>query len=284
MQVLIDRQRIVVFDRYLTGLTDEQTAAVCAQAVPRAPMLTTGQLHALLRRLVIEVDPDAAARWYRRGVRERTVHAYLACDGTVTISATGLPPDEAEAACRRVEALADRVKRAGHPGRVGQIRSDVFLGLLDGRFHGLTDDEMVARLLASPRRTEDTADLVRAGTGDGGAEDGPFVPEPDVDPSGTDVGTGGAQPTGAADQSTSVSRFDAAERSGTAEHADTAEQVSRLNWTTHPRRTSSPRQDRVRSQPTRPAPVLRVTDRAGPASVDPERRRIVVGGSRSGLR
>ncbi len=163
---LIDRQRIVVFDRYLTGLTDEQVTAVCARAVPRAPGLTTGQLHALLRRLVIEVDTDAAARWYRRGVRERTVHAYLASDGTVTMSATGLPPDEAEAACRRVEVLADRVKRAGHPGRVGQIRSDVYLGLLDGRFHGLTDDAIVAALLAAPRRAEDTADLVRPGAAD----------------------------------------------------------------------------------------------------------------------
>lgn len=166
----IDRPRVVVFDRYLTGLTDEQTAAVCARAVPRAPRLTTGQLDALLRRLVIEVDPDAAARWYRRGVRERTVHAYLALDGTVTMSATGLPPDEAEAACRRVEALAARVKRSGHPGRVGQIRTDVYLGLLDGRFHGLTDDDIVAALLASPRRPEDTADLVTTGTGDSHAD------------------------------------------------------------------------------------------------------------------
>ena len=167
----IDRQRVVVFDRYLTGLTDEQVTAVCARAVPRAPGLTTGQLQALMRRLVIEVDPDAAARWYRCGVRERTVRAYLASDGTVTMSATGLPPDEAEAACQRVEALASRVKRAGHPGRVGQIRTDVYLGLLDGRFHGLTDDDIVAALLASPRRTEDTADLVRTAADDSRADE-----------------------------------------------------------------------------------------------------------------
>lgn len=177
----VDRPRVVVFDRYLTGLTDEQVAAVCATAVPRAPGLTTGQLEALLRRLVIEVDPDAAARWYRRGVRERTVHAYLAVDGTVTMSATGLPPDEAEAACRRVEALAARVKRSGYPGRIGQIRADVYLGLLDGRFHGLTDEDIVAVLIASPRRAEDTADLVRTGNG-GGSPAPPRPPAPGARP------------------------------------------------------------------------------------------------------
>ncbi len=148
----IDRARVRVFEQYLYGLDAEQVAAVCAYAVPRAPSLTTGQLAALLRRLVIAVDPDAAARWYRRRVRERDVCAYMAVDGTVTVSAHGLPADEAEAACRRVERLAAAAQRAGHPGTVGQIRADVFLGLLDGRFHGMDTDQMVAALIADRRR------------------------------------------------------------------------------------------------------------------------------------
>src|ERR1700712_1152209 len=60
----IDRPRVRVFDHYLTGLSDAQVAGICRVAVPKAHGLTTGQLAALLRRMVIAVDPEAAARWY----------------------------------------------------------------------------------------------------------------------------------------------------------------------------------------------------------------------------
>ncbi len=115
----VDRPRVLVFDRYLTGLTPEQITVICAKAVPLAPTRTTGQLAVLLRRMVLAVDPAAAERWYRKGVRERNVVAVMDHDGTVTMSANGLPADEAEAACTRVQDLAAAAKRAGHPGRIG---------------------------------------------------------------------------------------------------------------------------------------------------------------------
>ncbi|MHA6785831.1 HNH endonuclease signature motif containing protein [Pseudonocardia saturnea] len=144
----VDRQRVRVFTQYLCGLPAEQVTRILAVAVPRAPRLTTGQLAVLLRRMVIAVDPEAAARWYRKGVRERNVVAVIGPDGTVTMSANGLPADEAEAACVRVQDLAQAAQRAGHPGLVGQIRCDVFLGMLDGRFQGLTVPEVIAALIA----------------------------------------------------------------------------------------------------------------------------------------
>ena len=147
----IDRARVNLFDRYLTGLTREQIAAICGAAVPRAPQLTTGQLAGLLRRMVIAIDPDAASRWYRKGINGRDVTAYVAEDGTVTVSANGLPADEAAAACERVQQWAAAAKRAGHPGRIGQIRGDLFLGLLDGRFHGMTREQVIAALIAGYR-------------------------------------------------------------------------------------------------------------------------------------
>jgi len=144
----IDRPRVRVFERYLTGVSAELVQRICRAAVPLAPRRTTGQLAVLLRRMVIAADPDAAARWYRKGLRERGVTAYPAADGTVTISANGLPADEAEAACVRIEQLADSAKRAGHPGRIGQIRCDLFLGLLDGRYHHMAREQIIAALLA----------------------------------------------------------------------------------------------------------------------------------------
>ena len=149
----VDRPRVRVFCQYLINLTPGQVRRICAVAVPRAPKLTTGQLALLLRRMVIAVDPGAADRWYRQGIVDRGVTAYPDADGTITVSAHGLPADEAEAACQRIERIADAAKRAGHPGRIGQIRCDLFLGLLDGRFHAMTTEQVIRSLIADYRPT-----------------------------------------------------------------------------------------------------------------------------------
>ncbi len=167
----VDRPRVRVFDQYLTGLSTGQVDRICRVAVPRAPRLTTGQLAHLLRRMVIAVDPDAAARWYRHGIRDRNVTAYPAPDGTITIAANGLPADQAEAACERVQQLAAAAKRAGHPGLIGQIRCDLFLGLLDGRFHGMTTPQVIAALIADYHPTGEPAAGSTA-TGSGHADSG----------------------------------------------------------------------------------------------------------------
>jgi hypothetical protein len=160
---LIDRAKAVVFAEYLdpaSGVTAEQAAAVCARVLPVAPRLTTGQLRARLRRALLAIDPQWARRRYVRAVRGRMVTAVLADDGTVTLTGSGLPAGEAAAACARVDRLAEVVKRAGHPGRLGQIAADVYLGLLDGRFHGLSEDQIAGALLREPRpedaRPDDT--------------------------------------------------------------------------------------------------------------------------------
>ena len=154
----IDRGKAVVFAEYLDpalGVTAKQVAAISAKVLPVAPRLTTAQLRARLRRALLAIDPDWARRRYRQSVRSRCVTAVLDCDGTVTMTAYSLPAEEASAACARVDRLADATKRAGHRSRVGQIAADVFLGLLDGRFHRLTEDQIVAALLRDPR-PEDT--------------------------------------------------------------------------------------------------------------------------------
>lgn len=194
----VDRPRVLVFDRYLTGLTPEQITAICAKTVPLAPTRTTGQLAVLLRRMVLAVDPAAAERWYRKGVRERNVTAIMDHDGTVTMSANGLPADDAEAACTRVQDLAATAKRAGHPGLIGQIRCDLFLGLLDGRFHGMDTAQVVATLIAQYR------------------PDGPgsAATRPDrVTPAGT--GSNGPQPDAGAGPPAARSRTGAAQGRGT---------------------------------------------------------------------
>ena len=156
----IDRGKAVVFAQHLDpahGLTSAQTQAILARLLPVAPRLTTSQLRGRLWRALLAIDPGWARRRYTRAVRARAVTAVLADDGTVTVTGSGLPADEAAVACARVDRLAEAAKRAGHPGRVGQIAADVFLGLLDGRFHSRTEDQIIAALLREPR-PEDTRD------------------------------------------------------------------------------------------------------------------------------
>jgi hypothetical protein len=115
-------------------------------------------------------------------VQERGVVLHLDRNGTATLSGEGLPPDEAAAAAARLDRLAEAAKRAGHPGRLPQINADLYLGMLTGSFHGLTEAEILARLLAHPRPEDDLdtdadldagLDIVGVGTesdGERGAE------------------------------------------------------------------------------------------------------------------
>jgi len=83
-------------------------------------------------------------------------------------------------ACAHVEELARAAKRAGHPGRIGPLRADIYLGLLDGRWQHHTRDQIIADLLT--RATNDLAD-----PDDGADPDYPTDP-----PAGGDIPSGGA--------------------------------------------------------------------------------------------
>jgi Domain of unknown function (DUF222) len=166
----IDRAKAVVFAGYLDpahGVTREQAAVICARVLPIAPKLTTAQLRGRLWRALLAIDPGWARRRYTQAVRGRAVTAVLADDGTVTITGSGLPADEAAVACARVDRLAEAAKRAGHPGRAGQIAADVYLGLLDGRFDGLSEEQIIATLRRELRPEDTGAD------GPSSRDDGP---------------------------------------------------------------------------------------------------------------
>ncbi|GAA5153834.1 hypothetical protein GCM10023321_24710 [Pseudonocardia eucalypti] len=150
----IDRDRAWVFVHHLAGLPAGLIAKVLNAVLAAAPGLTTGQLRARILKLILTADPDRAEDVYQRALGERAVVGYLNPDGTAVISASGLPPDEAAAATERIAALARAAKRAGHPGRIDQLRADIYLRLLDGRFHHLTHTEMITALLAEATQTQ----------------------------------------------------------------------------------------------------------------------------------
>ncbi len=179
----ICRSKAWVFADLCADLTAEQLEVVCVRLLPLAARLTTGELAARIKKLVIALDPEWAARRYASAVRERDVIGYLDPDGSATVTGTGLPVEQAASACAHVEELARAAKRAGHPSRIGPLRADIYLGLLDGRWQHHTRDQIITDLLTSAIR--DTSD-----TGSGSDLDHPTEPDSATSPS-----TGGQNPT-----------------------------------------------------------------------------------------
>ncbi|MBC3194937.1 DUF222 domain-containing protein [Pseudonocardia sp. C8] len=151
----IDLAKVRVLVDYLdpgTGdLTAEQARKLCDRFLPQAPGWTTAQLRDRLYRALLHLNPALRRRRYQRAVQARGLALYLdPHTGTATLTGTGLPADEAAAAAARLDRLAAACRRAGHPGTLAQISTDLYLGMLDGAFHGLTEAEIIDRLLASP--------------------------------------------------------------------------------------------------------------------------------------
>lgn len=101
--------------------------------LPDAPRLTTGQIAARLRRIVIEADPDEAKKAYEEGLAEAQIWSRLEPNGTGTMIATGLDAYDLSCANRRINRLARRFKNEGDPRPIDQIRASVFMGLLTGQ-------------------------------------------------------------------------------------------------------------------------------------------------------
>jgi hypothetical protein len=183
---LICRSKAWLFTELCAELTEEQALVVCARLLPEARGLTTGELAARIKKLAIALDPQWAARRYATAVRDRDVIGYLDQDGTATVTGRRLPVEQATAACARIEDLAKAAKRAGHPGRIGPLRADVYLGLLEGRWQHRTRDEIIADLLADTcaqptpdpsSRPPDTPTPPPTPDSAGGAADVPAAPD-----------------------------------------------------------------------------------------------------------
>jgi hypothetical protein len=144
---LIDRVRAIKFAEGCWDLTDEQTEALLDDVLPNAAEVTATGLEARITRVAIALDPGWAERRYRQAVSDRRVICYLNKDGSAVVSAQNLPADDAAAACARVHALADAARRAGAAAPIDHLRADLFLGLLSGRFDGMTEPGIVAELV-----------------------------------------------------------------------------------------------------------------------------------------
>ena len=117
----IDLRRVRVIMAGTAHLPEESARLVVEQVIERAGRLTTGQLHALLRRLCLQTDPDQAAQRYEDAVEERRVIMEPSVDGTAHLSGFDLAPDRAAAAMRRIADLAQSLKTSTEPRTLDQL-------------------------------------------------------------------------------------------------------------------------------------------------------------------
>jgi hypothetical protein len=170
---VLDQGRAQVFSTWTADLSREHVDDVVAQVLPLAPELTTGELKGAIARLAIALDPEWTRRRYEAALRGRRVVGKPNPDGTGTLTGHDLPAGEVLAACARLDALARAATAAGHPDRLDHLRADLLLAMLTGRYTGMTDQQIIADLLATttaPTKTATDAD-----------EEGPIPDDPTAD-------------------------------------------------------------------------------------------------------
>jgi hypothetical protein len=143
---VLDEPRARVLSDWTAGLNPAAARAVCAQLLPRAPGLTTGQLVEQIKKLAIALDPDWARRRYEQALADRKVVGYRNPDGSANLSGQNLPVDRVAAASGHIDALAKAAKHAGDLRPIDHIRADLFLGMTDGTYTGLDDTEILDHL------------------------------------------------------------------------------------------------------------------------------------------
>ena len=163
---LIDERRAEVITEELSGLDDAHAAAVEKLIIGKAPALTTGQLRALARRLVISADPAAARRRKEQALKDARVESFTEHAGTAGLSGRDMCPVDVLAADKHLTALAQAMKAAGLTGTMDVLRAHAYLHLLSG--------QPASALLDLAPRTDPGASSPDGGT----APDGPATPPP----------------------------------------------------------------------------------------------------------
>jgi hypothetical protein len=131
----IDVARAKMIDRGTCHLSVSAARGVVERIAEAAPELTTGQIAARIRKLCIEAHTDEAEKRYKRTVKERRVFAEPTVNGTANLLGLDLPPDRVTAVTQRINQIARSLRGSGETRTMDQLRSDVYLDLLQGTQH-----------------------------------------------------------------------------------------------------------------------------------------------------
>jgi hypothetical protein len=130
---VIDIRRAKVICFGTEHLADSAAREVVDMVLPDAPLLTSGQLHAKIRKLCIEADPEEAKSRYEQALNDRKLVQEPNTSGTTSLYLTDLAPDRAAEAYAHVNAIALSLTGPDDERSIDQIRADVAIDLLTGQ-------------------------------------------------------------------------------------------------------------------------------------------------------
>ncbi len=114
-------------------LSAEDVARVDAALAGVAGSLTFGKLRSAAHRMVLDLDPEAAARRKEAGRRNAHVQPFREPSGNAGMIARELPSAEVLASWQHVEQRALDLRAAGIPGTLEELRVRAYLDLLQER-------------------------------------------------------------------------------------------------------------------------------------------------------
>lgn len=129
---LIDWPRTRVLVRELDHLPAPD-AATALDALGDVSGLTTGQLGARLRTVLLDADPDTARRRYDDAHQRRRIDTWARPEGTGDLIIADLAPDTVHTAMRHLDECARHLRRTGDERTMDQLRADIAADLLTGR-------------------------------------------------------------------------------------------------------------------------------------------------------
>jgi hypothetical protein len=114
-------------------LTDAGAAQADAVLAGAAPAMTFGELRHAARKLVLQLDPEAAKKRKEAARGEAHVRRFRESSGNAGMVARELPSDEVLASWQHVEQRALDLRAAGIPGTLAELRVRAYLDLLQER-------------------------------------------------------------------------------------------------------------------------------------------------------
>lgn len=137
----INLKRVQVIVHGTGALNEDDARKVVDKVMEEAPRLTTGQLAARVRKLSMAIEPEESKRKYDSAIEQRRVARESTSEGTANLMILDAPPNRAGEAFNRINSIAMSLRTSGETRTLDQLRTDVALDLLTGRF----DDRKTGR-------------------------------------------------------------------------------------------------------------------------------------------
>jgi hypothetical protein len=189
---LIDRDRARVISNATAHLPDDKAAAADEVLARAAAEMRLADLQQKAARLEARLDPEGVQARKEARKRDRRVELRREDSGAASLAGRELDPAEALAGKASIDAEAVRLRNAGLPGTLGQIRAMI---LMDRIHQRSSWDRLAAQPEPGPCEDRDPAPSPDTGHPAGPYRDGQFPDDADVTDHDEDEGRpGGTTP------------------------------------------------------------------------------------------